>query len=73
MTYGNDWMVTGGYELMIRTFTGYLKKVQYHGMFMCIGLYRNALDTEQSREFINAVETMRNKKLRITIEEIEVV
>jgi hypothetical protein len=56
---------------MIRSFTGYLKKVQYHGMFMCIGFYRNALDIEQSREFITAVENMKNKRLKITIEEID--
>lgn len=56
---------------MIRTFTGYLKKVQYRGMFIGIGFFRNALDTEQNREFITAVENMKNKRLRITIEEIE--
>jgi hypothetical protein len=40
-------------------------------MFMGIGFFRNALDIEQSREFITAVENMKNKRLKITIEEID--
>jgi len=56
---------------MVRTFTGYLKKVKYRGLFVGIGFYRNQLDINQSDEFINAVENMKNKRLRITIEEIE--
>jgi hypothetical protein len=56
---------------MIRTFTGYLKRVKYRGLPVGVGFYRNQLDMEQSDEFINAVENMKNKRLRITIEEIE--
>ena len=56
---------------MIRTFTGYLKKVKCRGLFAGIGFYRNLLDTQQSDEFIHAVENMQNKRLRITIEEVE--